>query len=406
MSGRDGRESAPDEAREASSPLPQHPSGEPLASFEATLDALASRGRPLTTSDVTRLKAEHWHEVSIAGTRAPWRRITLNLLPVRLRRFGMRLRYILAPRIGRLRHYPPRPLSVPASYSGHWPPVRRLTISVVTPCFQHRAFLERTLVSVFAQGYPSLEYFVQDGASTDETMVILERHAARLTGWISEQDTGQADAINRAFAHTHGEIMGWLNSDDLLLPGALAYIGRYFATHPDVDVVYGNRVMIDDQDGEIGRWILPRHDDHVLALADFVPQETLYWRRRIWDAAGGCLDTSYGYALDWELLLRFREAGARMVRLPRFLGAFRIHDEQKTSASHATGLRESARLRERVHGRSVPIEEVYERLRPYNRRHTVLHLRHRLRDRLPHQRVAVCVDLPVAIPPQRAERRG
>ncbi len=107
------------------------------------------------------------------------------------------------------------------------------------------------------------------------------------------------------------------------------------------------------------------HDDLALTLADYVPQETLFWRRRIWDAAGGYVDPSFGYALDWDLLLRFRDAGATMVRLPRFLGAFRIHAEQKTSAADALGLEEMARLRERVHGRPVSIDEVLPRLRPY-----------------------------------------
>ena len=283
----------------------------------------------------------------------------------------------------------------------HVPPDPAPTISIVTPSFQQGRFIGRTVHSVVGQDYPALEYFVQDGGSTDETVDVLRRFDGVLTGWASEPDTGQADAINRAFHRTSGEIMAWLNSDDLLLPGTLACVSRYFVAHPDVDVVYGHRIMIDETDGQIGAWVLPRHDDRALTYADYVPQETLFWRRSIWDAAGGYVDPSFGYALDWDMLLRFRDADAKMVRLPRFLGAFRIHSEQKTSAADALGLEEMARLRERVHGRPVSIEEALHRLRPYLLRHIAVHTRQRIADRLPVHRVYVRT-LPVEKSPMPA----
>jgi FkbM family methyltransferase len=300
-----------------------------------------------------------------------------------------RIRALAHPRLGRLRHYNAIPLTVPASYLEARPPSPAPSISIVTPAFQHGRFLERTLRSVLDQHYPGLEYFVEDGGSTDETTALLERYDNELAGWVSEPDEGQADAINRGFARTSGELMAWLNSDDLLLPGALAYVGSYFAAHPEVDVVYGHRVLIDDEDGQIGVWVLPPHDDYALGFADFVPQETLFWRRSIWEAVGGHLDETFAYALDWDLLLRFRDAGATMVRLPRFLGAFRMHDDQKTLAAHPTGLIEMARLRERSQGRPVSLAEVNAELRQYFRRHVVLHLRQRIRDRLPMARVTL-----------------
>jgi FkbM family methyltransferase len=307
----------------------------------------------------------------------------------RLRYETGRMRALTLPRLGRLRHYEPRPLQVPARYLSTRAPDIAPAISIVTPSYQHRRFIERTILSVLDQGYPAIEYVIQDGASTDGTVEILERYSARLAAWKSEPDAGQADAINRGFDNTRGEIMGWLNSDDLLLPGALTYVGAYLAEHPEVDVVYGNRLLIDDNDSEIGAWILPPHDDIALTLADFVPQETLFWRRRIWDAVGGRLDPSFGYAMDWDLLLRFQDAGARMVRLPRFIGAFRIHDEQKTTASLRLGELEMAVLRERVFGRPVPVGEVSDRLRPYLRRHVAYHVRQRIVDRVPLRRVLV-----------------
>jgi hypothetical protein len=303
-----------------------------------------------------------------------------------------RLRSWTKPRIGVLRHYEPRPLTVPRRYLDVKPPESPPTISVVTPSYQQGRFLDRTLYSVVSQKYPALEYVVQDGASTDGTLAVLGRFGPLLTSWSSEPDSGQADAINRGFAQTSGEVMAWLNSDDLFLPGALAYVARYFTEHPDVDVVYGHRVMIDQTDGQVGAWVLPAHSDLALTLADYIPQETLFWRRRIWDKAGGFVDPRFSYALDWDLLLRFRDAGAKMVRLPRFLGAFRIHTEQKTTMLDGVGVSETDLLRLRVHGRPMPIEEVLVRLRPYFSRHILAHTRQRTADRLPHARVPVAVE--------------
>ena len=346
--------------------------GEPLSAFEAelVLDAAARRLRPVEKA----LREGHGKRSGLHGLGA-------------LRRTKMAAVRWLSPRIGLLRHYPPKPIALPASYFKRRPtnsPVP--SISIVTPSFQQGLFLERTICSVLSQEYSSLEYFVHDGGSTDNSVSILHRYTASLAGWESAPDQGQADAINRAFGHTQGEIMGWLNSDDLLLPGALETVGRYFARHPQVDVLYGNRLMIDEQDGQIGAWILPAHDDFVLSIADYIPQETLFWRRRIWDRVGGHVDPSFKYALDWDLLLRFKREGAKMKHIGRFLGAFRVHEAQKTSANLPVGLGEMQLLRAREHGRAVSLEEVLRGLQPYLRRHRVIHAWYRALDRLPLRR--------------------
>ena len=293
------------------------------------------------------------------------------------------------PRIGRLRQHAPKPLRVPASYLETRPPEQAPTITIVTPSFQQGRFLDRTIYSVVSQQYPRLEYVVQDGGSSDRTLDVLRRFDPLLTRWASEEDNGQADAINRGFRGTTGELMAWVNSDDLLLPGCLAYVARYLVEHPDVDVVYGYRLTIDEDDRQIGTWITPRHDDLALTMADFVPQETVFWRRRVWEAVGGRVDPNFEYALDWDLLLRFRDAGAQIARLPRFLGAFRVHDEQKTTASHKLGLDECARLRMRVHGRDLSDDEIFRRMWPYLLRHMLVHAGHRFVDLLPAAHVPV-----------------
>jgi hypothetical protein len=138
-----------------------------------------------------------------------------------------------------------------------------------------------------------------------------------------------------------------------------------------VDVVYGHRVIIDRHGDELGRWVLPPHDAEAIKWADYIPQETLFWRRSIWDKVGG-VDENFRFAMDWDLILRFQEAGARFHRLGRFLGAFRVHQESKTvSTIESTGIDEMALLRTRCHGRLVTPLETKAALRKYFRRHVI-----------------------------------
>jgi hypothetical protein len=311
-----------------------------------------------------------------------------------------RVRELSASRMTPGAHHPPEPLTVPRRYLRSSPPSPPLSITLVTPSFQQGRFLESTILSVVGQGYPALEYVVRDGGSTDETLEVLRRHAVSLTRWESAPDRGQADAINLGFAETTGEIMGFLNSDDLLLPGSLAYVARYFARHPDVDVVYGHRVLIDEHDRQVGAWLIPAGAERVLRWADCIPQETLFWRRRAWEAAGGRMDESFGFALDWDLLLRFREAGARMRRVPRFLGAFRLHTGQKHGTLLDAGEREGAALRARANGHPVSAYVAHARLQPFLARHVVLHSLHRAWWRLPVRRFEVPPATPGAMTPR------
>jgi glycosyltransferase involved in cell wall biosynthesis len=306
--------------------------------------------------------------------RRPWNRVKRSLT-ASAERWRVRLsRLRREPKLGQLQHHPPMELQIPKRYLNSKPPENPPSISIVTPSYNQAEFLERTIKSVVEQEYPRLEYIVQDGNSSDRTREVLERHGKRLKHWEMRADDGQAQAINRGFAHATGEVMGYLNSDDLLLPGSLRYIGRYFEAHPEADAIYGHRVLIDEEDREIGRWVLPRHRDSILSWADYVPQETLFWRRQAWDVAGGSVNEEFRFAIDWDLLLRMRDAGARIVRVPRFLGAFRVHTSQKTSAQiDLDGADEMARIRNREHQRKVSPEEVDRAISGYLRRHVYLH---------------------------------
>lgn len=238
-------------------------------------------------------------------------------------------------------------------------------IAVAMPSFNQARYIESSIRSVIDQRYPGIQFVVQDGGSRDGSMGVIEAFRDGLHAASSEADGGQADAINRAFARTDAEIMGWLNSDDLLLPGALREIGSFFARRPDVDVVYASRLVIDDADLEVGRWVVPPNTHEYLEWADYIPQETLYWRRSLWDRVGGQLDASRRFALDWDLLLRFVDAGASFACLPLTLGAFRVHDLSKTVGSiEEVGAAEMGELRRKRHGRDVTHHEINAALAP------------------------------------------
>ncbi len=311
-----------------------------------------------------------------APSPAPHAKPPLHRAPIRMLRTLWNPQYL--SRLGTLHQHKPRPWRIPARYALTACPADPPGIVIVTPSFNQAQFLERTMRSVLDQRYPALQYVVMDGGSGDGSAQIIERYAEQLHAHHVGPDGGQADAINRGFARTDAPIMAYLNSDDVLLPGSLAYVASYFQQHPEVDAVYGHRVVIDGEDREVGRWIMPPHEDVVLRVADYVPQETLFWRRSLWDRAGAGLDTGMKFALDWELLLRFAGAGARFKVLPRFLGAFRVHSEQKTSADwERVGLPEVQMLRERA-GTMMSRHKLKTVTRPYLRRHVYRHFLWRL----------------------------
>lgn len=254
------------------------------------------------------------------------------------------------PLMGLCHHQPEELVS-----SRHHPPPRLQlsglpVISIVTPSYNQGNMLERTIRSVLDQNYPLLQYVIQDGGSSDHSVEIIRRYQHRLHSWESRPDEGQAHALQLGFARTDGEVMGWLNSDDVLLPGSLWEIARFFQKQRQTDVLYGHRVIIDENDHRIGRWILPRNTHKYLPYADYLAQESVYWRRQIWDRVDG-IDRSFQFAMDWDLFLRFWRAGARFQRLPRSIGAFRVHETQKTSSAiNDLGVREMNRIRQRELG--------------------------------------------------------
>jgi glycosyltransferase involved in cell wall biosynthesis len=229
------------------------------------------------------------------------------------------------------------------------PPVRQdgtewPSICIVTPSYNQGEFLEATIRSVLLQNYPNLEYIVIDGGSTDGSLDIIRKYEPWLTAWVSEADEGQFDAINRGYASVRGSIMGWLNSDDMYCPDALRVVGSVFADLPDVDwLTSGVHVTWDADDTWAGtghsagytrrRFFSGRHfglTGRAASLRPVVQQESTFWRRTLWDAVGGDLDSKLNMAGDFDLWARFwAHATLATVNVP--LGGFRRQPKQKTS---------------------------------------------------------------------------
>lgn len=222
----------------------------------------------------------------------------------------------------------------------HKPGLPRL--SLVTPNFSGAAFIGETLTSVAAQDYPDLDYVVVDGGSRDASLDVIAQHRDVVTTLISEPDRGHADAVNKGFAASRGEIMGWINSDDILLPGALAFVARLFRDRPDIDWITGRPSSM-NEDGKIG-WVGPVRPWSRLRFLSgdnkWIQQESTFWRRSLWERAGGELDLQYSLANDFDLWARFfRHAELHTVN--RFLGCFRIRDGQRSIAFKKTYEREA-----------------------------------------------------------------
>lgn len=271
----------------------------------------------------------------------------LDLITAGQRRTSLRSLWRRPP-MWTFEQHPPRLLNLKAFKSAPTIPENAPRIAMVTPSYNHAQYLGATINSIVSQAYPNIYYHVQDGVSIDGTLDLLKSYGNGIS-WKSEPDKGQSNAINLGFAGVDCEIMAYLNSDDVLLPGTLAHVVNYFMSHPDVDIVYGNRIFIDREGLEVGRAVLPHHDGKVLQYADYIPQETMFWRKRVWDRIGP-IDESFHYAMDWDFILRAQAAGFKFVRLPRFLSCFRIHDAQKTAATYAVGVKEMGILRRRVLG--------------------------------------------------------
>jgi glycosyltransferase involved in cell wall biosynthesis len=199
-------------------------------------------------------------------------------------------------------------------------------IALVTPVLNSVKYIEQTIRSVLAQEYPSLDYFIVDGGSTDGTLDVIRKYEKRISGWISEPDKGMYDAINKGFARTSGEIMGWINATDMLQLGGLSVVASVFRDLPDVEWITGRPTIFNEQGMTVQILALTRWSRYrFLAGANqTIQQESTYWRRALWDRAGGSMDTLYPAAGDFELWVRFFRY-ARVYSVDAPIGGWRSH---------------------------------------------------------------------------------
>jgi glycosyltransferase involved in cell wall biosynthesis len=221
-------------------------------------------------------------------------------------------------------------------------------VTIVTPSYNQADYLERTILSVLNQDYPNIEYIVIDGGSTDGSIDIIKKYEDRFSYWISEPDTGQSNAINKGFKNATGKIFNWLNSDDLLMPSATTIAVHYLTNHPEYGMVYGDRLVVDENDQVLACVELPSFRRSLLQFGRFLPQETSFFRRDLWRRANG-LDENLHISMDRDLWLKFIKIG-RLYHVPFVLGSWRQHAGAKSflafgpQHSSGKGCQEKARV--------------------------------------------------------------
>jgi GT2 family glycosyltransferase len=215
-------------------------------------------------------------------------------------------------------------------------------VSIVTPSYNQAAYLEQTITSVLEQDYPRLEYFVIDGASTDGSLKIIKKYAGRLAFWVSEKDSGQAEAINKGLMRAKGEIIAWLNSDDYYLPGAISAAVKTFQNNRDVVLVYGDMLAV-DENGDTTNLLKynPLTLEDLLCF-QIIGQPAVFFRREALEEAGD-LDTTYHCFLDHHLWLRIALLG-RILHVDQTWSAARYHAQAKNIANPLEFSREAFRI--------------------------------------------------------------
>jgi glycosyltransferase involved in cell wall biosynthesis len=242
-------------------------------------------------------------------------------------------------------------------------PERLPKIAVVVPSYNQVAYLDDCLTSIYGQDYPELEIIVMDGGSSDGSVKVIEKYAGKLTYWQSQPDGGQTQAIVAGFKRSTANYLTWLNSDDVLLPGALRRHAGAFQSCPDADVFYGDHVVMDAAGVVVERY---KHPCYYYKLAwltmPYIAQPGTVFTRRIWERVGG-VDTSMQCAFDYDLWFRFMKANVRFVHVGGFVSGFRRHPKSKGMTWTERYARELEMIRERYRDYwGTPLKRRFARL--------------------------------------------
>jgi glycosyltransferase involved in cell wall biosynthesis len=204
-------------------------------------------------------------------------------------------------------------------------------VSIITPSFNQASYLEATIQSVLGQDYPRIEYIIVDGGSTDGSVEIIKKFEGRLAWWVSEQDKGQTDAINKGFNRARGEILAWINSDDTYHPGAISAAVRYLTENPEVAMAYADCGYINEAGQTTGKFKAAQTDLRRLREGYVhIPQQTMFFRAKYWRELGP-LDPSFYFAMDYDLWTRIAAKAPIKYLAGQTWANFRIHTSGKTS---------------------------------------------------------------------------
>lgn len=226
-------------------------------------------------------------------------------------------------------------------------------VTIVTPSYNQGRFIEDTIRSVLDQGYPDLEYIVIDGGSTDQTLDVLKKYAGQLS-WFSEPDGGQTDAINKGMKRARGDIVAWLNSDDMYAPGVIRQAVAAFAQRPDVALVYGDAQWLDADGRAIGSCVStePFNRKRLLYYSNFICQPTTFFRRKALEEVG-FLNEALHYVMDYELWLKLSQKH-RTVYLPQLIARVRCYPETKTASAGEVRMCEMREMINSYGGHGLP----------------------------------------------------